>query len=513
MARAGHGSAFSTELEKFFPETTGSSNVVPLGYAFPQLSKQSGLKPEESAAICQALRGLGAAMEAQVLDETSDVPAGYTYFGQFVAHDITFFDLRTRKKNAPASCDFVGMTQPLDQQSMAALNNKRTAQLQLDAIYNNAELTDAAHLRVGTVTPTNNSEFAGDPFHDVPRNSNGSTNTDEPQIGDPRNDNNLIVSQLHVAFLRAHNTLVDRLRGTDPPATKHFDGARKLLRQLYHHVLIHDYLPTIADEKIVAEVLKSSKPICDPDSADFCLPLEFIAAAFRFGHAMIRRTYYYNDAIPLISFNALVPRVQMRYQGKPTPTLPANRVIQWKRFIARRDGNIQTDNPNFARPIGTGLVTPLFKVLDEKGEISKCETNLAVMDLLRGHMLGLPTGQAIADELIARCRSIRKLEAHEILAAAGPNQKLRDVLNNPAFGFSQRTPLWFYILAEAQLLGRGKLGPVGSTIIAEVLIALVRRSPAPILPKAGSSEQLFTPFQTTGGEFTLADLLRLGNVL
>ena len=185
--------------------------------------------------------------------------------------------------------------------------------------------------------------------------------------------------------------------------------------------------------------------------------------------------------------------------------------MQWERFVARR-GDAEADNPNFARFIAPTLVKPLFTVLDEEGNPSKCEVNLASMDLQRGYMLSLPTGQAIADELVALGRkNIRKLEGPEILEAAASDAQ-RAVLTK--FGFTERTPLWFYILAEAKHLGGGnKLGPVGSTIVAEVLIAFVRRSADPILPKVGSNGAVPPPIETPSGEFKLPDLLRLAGVL
>jgi Animal haem peroxidase len=521
MVFVAHGSAFRAELEDIFAQKPNTPGAVPLGHLFPALVNQLSKVLPDSTATVAALRSLAETMRASSDDlQFSDIPAGFTYFGQFVAHDMAFFDTGERRpENVPPSCDFEGATHPLGPKSLQALINKRSSQLQLDSLYSGATLVDAAHLRVGQVTVTNqpydNPIPGKDEFNDVPRipPEAGEEKGRAPLIGDPRNDNNLIVSQLHVAFLRAHNALVDQLRGAEPVRTEHFDAARKLLRQLYHHVLIHDYLKTIADEQVVEEVLHRNDPICDPDAPDFCLPLEFTVAAFRFGHAMVRNVYYYNDRLPLISFNSLIPRVQMLARAIHTPTLPASRVIEWKRFVARRNGNIQTDNPNFARLIGTTLVIPLFNVLDETGVPTKCEVNLAIMDLLRGYMLRLPTGQAIADELLARGRDIRKLTSQEVLDAAA-SHKQRAILADPAFGFSPNTPLWFYILAEAKLLGGGnKLGPVGSTIVAEVLIAFVRRSVDPILPKAGSNEIGFTPITTPSGEFKLPDLLRLGGVL
>lgn len=520
MVRVSHGSAFPIELEEKFAPKSSTPRVVPLGFLFPELTTQPDKRLPDLEDTVDNLKKLAETMRADSDDlRFSDIPAGYTYFGQFVAHDMAFFDLGVRHPEHPqSSCDFRNLTEPLGQKSFEILKNKRSSQLQLDSIYEAAEfLDDAAHLRVGQCTRStvahdvlpNDAEL--DDFHDVPRVpvDAGPDERCDPLIGDPRNDNNLIVSQLHVAFLRAHNALVDQERGSAPVQPKHFTAARTRLRQLYHHVLIDDFLKTIADENIVNEVLQ--KPIGDADAPGFCLPLEFTAAAFRFGHAMIRNTYYYNDRLPLVSFNALIPRNQMRAEGNPTPTLPKSKIMQWKRFVARRNGSIQTDNPNFARLIGPTLVMPLFKVLDENGQPTHCEVNLATMDLLRGYMLRLPTGQAIADELLARGRNIRKLENHEVLEAAVSN-KQRTILRDA--GFDAKTPLWFYILAEAKQLGGGnKLGPVGSAIVAEVLIAFVRSSADPILPKAGSNDVGFIPPETTSGEFKLPDLLRLAGVL
>jgi hypothetical protein len=143
----------------------------------------------------------------------------------------------------------------------------------------------------------------------------------------------------------------------------------------------------------------------------------------------------------------------------------------------------------------------------EPGLVAK----LAVRNLLRGYQLRMPTGQAVARALHKKLKGIRDipvLTAEQIRKGAGKGEagdKQREVLKDA--GFDERTPLWYYILAEAALLRDGRrLGPVGSTIVAEVLVGLVRRSPDSILapglnwkPNLPSEEQ---------GEFTLHDLLR-----
>ena len=111
-------------------------------------------------------------------------------------------------------------------------------------------------------------------------------------------------------------------------------------------------------------------------------------------------------------------------------------------------------------------------MLNEKGDVLPCEPNLAVLDLLRGYMLGLPTGQAVARLLIDKGRQVRVITADEIIGIAKKRSSEQvEILTASEFDFSERTPLWFYVLAEAELINQGKrLGPVGTTIVAEVLL-------------------------------------------
>lgn len=508
MRPVAHGSSFPQELEELFAASPNGLEPLPFGYLFPSLQTKASLLIEDDATVA-GLRELGETMRTPKSDVVpfSTIPSIYTYFGQFVDHDITFFDRPGSGK--PLSKDFVGDIKPANLKALGVLN-KRSSQLQLDLLYNGAELeADGMHLKIGVVTDAPGGAIPNkDEFNDVPR-MPFDQDQDHPraaQIGDPRNDNNLILSQLHVAFLRAHNALVDQ--------TNDFQTARSLLRQHYHWVLIHDFLKQVCDEEIVEDILNRSDPLCNPEAENFCLPLEFTVAAYRFGHGMIRKTYYYSDRLPGVSFNALVPLMQMKIEGGESPTLPNSRIIQWERFVGENFPQINGSR-NFARRIGTTLVKPLFNVLDANGKALQGEVNLAKMDLLRGYMLTMPTGQAVARELIAKGRTIPVLTDAQIVDAAA-NTPQKTILEDSDLKFSSRTPLWFYLMAEADRLGGGnRLGPVGSTLVAEVLIALVRRSPESILPKIGAAAgpDAFVPMKTASGKFKLADLLRLAEVL
>jgi len=322
-------------------------------------------------------------------------------------------------------------------------------------------------------------------------------------IGDPRNDENTIIAQLHVAFLRAHNKLVDQ--------HNNFRKAKRILRQHYQHIVLHDFLKKrVADEQIVDDIIENGNQVYDPDDDDFFMPLEYSVAAYRFGHSMVRGRYDFNvnfnnnSGFPatlarLFTFTALSGQLGDQQTGE-FPTLPENWIIQWKNLIDAGTGN----SFNKARRIDTELVEPLdhLRILSgqEEGGLA---ARLAVRNLLRGYLLRLPTGQAVAHAL-----GIDVLTPDEITQGAAGEAEVQALQDG---GFLERTPLWYYILAEAAVRADGQhLGPVGSTIVAEVLVGLIRRSPNSILRQRNWEPNL--PSQQPG-TFTLADLLRFAGVL
>ena len=141
-------------------------------------------------------------------------------------------------------------------------------------------------------------------------------------------------------------------------------------------------------------------------------------------------------------------------------------------------------------------------------------------NLLRGYLLRMPTGQAVARAMGRAPLTPAQIEAvaDQVVPPAGEEAQV-DVLRRTVF--LERTPLWYYILAEAaapQTAGAGeaaggggeRLGPVGSTLVAEVLIGLVRRSKDSILDRAHWRPSLPS---TQPGKFELVDLLRFAKVL
>jgi hypothetical protein len=384
--------------------------------------------------------------------DNPDIPSGYTYLGQFVDHDITF--------DPVSSLDRVN--------DPDALITFRTPRFDLDSLYGRGQADspylydqeDPASLLVGRNTGPENEPV------DVPRNQQG-----RALIGDPRNDVHFIVSQLHLAFIRFHNAVVDHLRFEVEPAEL-FDEARRVVTWHYQWVVVHDFLPRLVGRPLVSEVLRDGGRWYAPALGQAFLPLEFADAAYRYGHGQIRHAYRLRagtQALPLfpdlVGFRPVPP--EHRIELDQIFDLPGRPPAQRSK---RLDGGLPASLLGLPHQVTGDVPDGAYR-------------SLAVRDLLRGGATGLPSGEAVAAEL-----GVSSLSTDEV----GP-------------GWQDGTPLWFYILKEAEHRGAGdRLGPVGGRIVTEVLIGLIRAdshswlavdpSWQPTLPHAGAG-------------FTLADLL------
>ncbi len=109
-------------------------------------------------------------------------------------------------------------------------------------------------------------------------------------IGDPRNDENLIVSQFHSAMLKFHNAVVDLLMAASFTGDI-FVEAKKIVTHHYQWAVVNDYLKRICGAPAVSNTLSS---VTAPVGSAFSMPVEFAVAAYRFGHSMIRNNYFIN---------------------------------------------------------------------------------------------------------------------------------------------------------------------------------------------------------------------------
>lgn len=488
--RIAHGSLVS------FNPVSGPSDQPPaisrFDYLFPDLAEDPGSLLPVSEETLANLARLGDTMRDPGIDlrelNAANVHSGYTYLGQFIDHDIVFTAIPEPRE--PADPCNLGDTLPWPPACIRKdVWNKRTAILELETIYGGSDVNppprdpaDNRLMLLGRV-PGSGLMSVEEELHDLPLTEQSvMSGRRDPWIGDKRNDQTLIISQLHVAFLRAHNAIVKRRNCS-------FDEARRLLTQHYHWMVIHDFL----DRKIAPGAFAKVKP--NPryiPEQKFFLPLEFTVAAFRFGHTMIRNTYYLNSELPIANLKDLFTLKALSNSGG-SPTLPRKRIIDWKEFLP--GGN------NIARRFDTRMVEPLREILDAEENPVPGETRLAVQDLRRGYFMSIPTGQAIANKL-----GITPLTENDFRDACVADLQFQVLKES---GFIERTPLWFYILAEAFLAGGNQLGPVGGQLVAEVLVGLVRRISYSFL-----NDETWKP--TLGivpGDFTLKDLFKLAGVL
>ncbi len=453
-------------------------------YLFPDLQTEDALLPEMPEMRARLVNLGNTMMEPDAESADSTIPSAYTYLGQFIDHDITF----EAKSDDIVKLDGDDFRILTPEEIRTRIFNGRTPGLDLDNVYYKPAPKNCSRMLLGYVSSTDPNKPPPGKANDLPRKPRSSIRAEDraAQIGDKRDDENLVISQLHVAFLRAHNAIAAR--------NHTFNEARTILRQHYQWIVIKDFLPRICDPWIVNEILLTGNKVFCPDPDDLFMPFEFSVAAYRFGHSMVRNRYRYNANFPAAHLTDLFMLTALSGNLRDFDSLPENWIIDWKNFI---DGGA-----NRARPIDTGLSETLFGLMAFNKPMP-VEARLPVRNLLRGYMLRLPTGQAVATAL-----DLPAMTPEDVAQVARSinDDQLTAVRDGE---FLERTPLWYYILAEAAADSSGRLGPVGSTIVAEVLIGLIRGSKDSILRQTHWKPTL----GQTPGRFTLGDLFELGSVL
>ena len=389
------------------------------------------------------------------------IPAGFAILGQFIAHDIT-----------------ADRSVLADQEVAGELRNSRNPRLDLECLYGDGPVgnpflydnRDVDKLLLGGGL-TNDADDA----QDLPRNSQGVA-----LVGDPRNDVHLLISQLHLAFLKFHNRVVAWLRGRGVDTEDVFAEARRIVRWHYEWIVLNEFLPLSVGEETIADILENGRRFYEPGKTP-AIPVEFSDAAYRFGHAQITPTYRLNDRLEPAS---IFPDC---LGGK---SVPLEYVIDWSWFF-ELEGNSEGAGhpPQPSRRIIPSLTHALIDLPEQiVGHTLVPEHHsLASRDLQRGAALGLPSGETVAIEM-----GVEPLSAEEC--------------GLQAIGWSAQTPLWYYVLKEAEVRAGGEhLGPVGGRIVAEVLLGLLEADPE----SYRSAEPRWEPVlpASESGRFTMADLL------
>jgi hypothetical protein len=428
----------------------------------------------------------------------SRIPAGFTYVGQFIAHDLSFEKVLD-----------------LDVTRFGAVKNLRSPALDLDSLYGPGPNegpsyfeADRIHLKAGTTVDSNGQPER--PGFDLPR-----TGADGPlaEIPDRRNDENLAVAQIHVAFIRFHNAVVDEL----PDDSRTFAHAREVVTKHYQWMVLHDFLPKVCDEAVVDEVFdpERGRKVIDVEDPP-TMPIEFSIAAFRFGHSMLRPNYSWNDEMDdgFASLGRLFALTANSGDLGGRTALPSRAIADYRRlFDFREDGHavapgalvVPEEKFNRAMAIDTSLVLPLAalpaQAVNTPAPLPPSEDNLAYRDLLRAKRRGVVTGQQMARFCKARGLPITELpDDLGTHAYAAPLHRL-SAAHLAVLG--QRTPLWFYVLREAEARGNGKLTGVGARIVVEVIHRAMELSSASIVNDRGWRPELGPDSET----FRMTDLL------
>ncbi|MGB0388878.1 MAG: peroxidase family protein [Ardenticatenaceae bacterium] len=496
----------------------------------------------------------------------SSIPPIYTYWGQFIDHELT--SRTDRDEGVSVIAGPASELRPVPSvQVVCDLFNRRTPNFDLDAIYgsltnpcdparktyqeqfakalrdpiNPAKMRVGRNTDIGSVTPPQNTIALKRDLPRIGQIDQATLHTlNDPDIaqadhrlaftGDPRNDENLIVAQFHTAILHFHNAVVDWLEANDPVEGQSpqalFERARKVVRWVFQWLVVNDFLMTIAVPAVVKKTLSNGAKIyvANADCGEPYMPMEFSTAAYRFGHAMIRNSYDYNRNFgrgAVFVDRATLDNLFRFTGGGPFPfdlkSLPTNWIIEWDRFTGEAPLDDADGLPaRFARSIDTRLAPPLGRLVkranDEPNiDIQRLMKHLARRNLRRGFVLSIPTGQAMA-----KLFGVTPLSAGEIR---------RDMTLNLQFvleqgGFLQKTPLWYYILREAEINGGNSLGLLGSAMVAETFIGVMLldknsylaedKSWHPGRPVPGATRQ---PIFAQSDKMKIGDLLRFAGVL
>lgn len=562
-----HGSYIREKLVEKAAQETGATAVdveTDFNYLFPDLAKDpnSLLSAADPADTIAKLKNLGNAMiDAQTPvdpeDANSNVPPVYTYWGQFIDHDLTANTDRTSQvlQTDITNDDFKPLSPDFITEN---LKNLRRPVFDLDSVYgdgptfNPANPTEAKDFyqeddpvkfkigqnalvdSEGRPVPGQRIPLEDDLLRDLPRHSEdaGPEKFRQAIIGDSRNDENLIVAQLHTAFLRFHNAVVDWVRENEPKSFKDeqglFERAQNLVRWHHQWLVVNDFLKTLTVNGTVDNVLSNGLKFYDIGYRDIFMPLEFSVAAYRFGHSMVRAAYDYNrnftdqpGALTDATFELLFSftgsgNIGERSGPGANDTLPFNWIIEWDRFVDKADAAARQRRS--ARKIDTRLTPPLSTMINQ-GEVRPGQPELPTMikellkhlakrNLLRGYLLSIPTGQSLAAKL-----GVPKLTPEEL------KQGNSDAMNQALEPFLEKTPAWFYILKESEVRAKGDtLGEVGSRLVAETFIGLMMNDPASYLNQRDYNGQQWEPGKGVklpdGGEIrTIGDFLKFAGVM
>lgn len=360
-------------------------------------------------------------------DNPTKRPSGFTYIGQFLDHDLT-----------------LDKTPLGDANKFDRVRNFRTARVDLDSMYGGGPF-DSPQLydergRFLFSSPNG--------FEDLQRGPDG-----KAVLVEERNDENLVIAQIHIAFQKFHNRLMDE--GLD------FGEAQLSVQRHWQWIVVHEFLPEIVGQATVDRFLRyngAGKPkfkgefFKPGNKHEPMMPVEWAMAAYRFGHSMVRLAY-------VMPTNSITKTQVFNLAGtdlRGSRPIPPNLKIDFNNFF-NIPGQETPPGRNISRRIDALISRSLFNL--PIGPVvppnPPAVTSLAERNLIRGKRIGLPSYQDVAEAM-----GIEPL-TNEQLGLTDP-------------GWGGQAPLWFGILKESEIREQGiRLGPTGGRIVAEVILGLI----------------------------------------
>ncbi|HEU5472630.1 MAG TPA: peroxidase family protein [Actinophytocola sp.] len=501
VAGAAAGAMFINDIDPAAAQTEGPAVAAAPDPRFSRMFNLPSFADPRSTAVRNAMNDigkLGGVMDARdplevgpvrlitepglsprnVDQNIANMTAGTTFVGQFLDHDITF----------DASSPLGTPAEP------AATTNVRDARLDLDSVFGGGPSVSP-----NLYDPNDRAKFrisSGGRFEDLIRN----TSDRSAVIADPRNDENMMISGLQVAFQLAHNRAVDLLRQQGQPNDVWF-FARRMIIHHWQWLVVNEFLPQVVGSSLVNDILRNGRRWYRFNQPS--MPVEFQTGAYRFGHSMVRPSYRANRsgdpsgsaATGAPAFFGFIFDPAGEGQSNPVDlrggARATRRFIGWETFFDFGGQFTQHTRPN--KLIDTNISTPLFRLPLATISSRTPPISLPQRNLLRHMTWSMPSGQRIA-----------QATGSPILASSNFPE-----LRTYNLGLDSSTPLWYYILREAQVVNQGvRLGPVGGRIVAETIIGLLQ------LDEFSYLNNNFRPTlpSTTPGNFKITDMLRWARV-
>lgn len=430
------------------------------GRMFPWLRSLKGFDPGPNALgkVGGPMDG-GNPLPTDTTQNNLRIKAGYTFLGQFIDHDLTLDTTSILERQV----DVDGTT------------NFRTPAFELDSIYGLGPAVQPYLYE----QPDGGRLLISEDGNDLQRNGQG-----RAIIGDPRNDENILVSQLHLLFIKFHNKVYDTEFADMPHGRPRFEAAQTFVRWHYQWLVMNEFLPRIVGTAAASDEMANPSYLYETDHA--FMPVEFSVAAYRFGHSQVRPGYAVNRG----------PGGQVRGAGlfpsdpnapfgagdlRGFRKVPGDLLVDWAFFFgtqAQDSKKIDTLLSTVLMQLPTGVVPK---------DVDVRHRSLATRNLQRGIDMNLPSGQTLACHL-----GLPVLSEAEVWTTNGAM-----VGSGPA-------PLWFYILREAEVkTGGHRLHGVGAEIVARTFVALMLKDKASYMVQ----EPGFVPALGSGGRFTMTDLV------